>query len=69
MFDETGNFLIFPSISGIKILNLHTNKIAVLLGKDETIRFMNIALYQGAPRRKAIVTVVFRIVKIGNGSL
>ena len=42
---------------GIKVINLHTNEIALLLGKNETIRFMNLALYQGAPKRKTLVTV------------
>ena len=28
-----------------------------LLGKDETVRWMNLSLYQGAPAKKGITTV------------
>lgn len=35
-----------------------TNKVARILGKDETIRFTNVALYQGTPEKKAVTTIV-----------
>ncbi|KAF8543640.1 hypothetical protein BDD12DRAFT_773629 [Trichophaea hybrida] len=57
IFDETGNFIIFGSFSGIRIRNLSTNKNIRILGREETIRPMNIAVYQGAPSKKGIVTV------------
>ena len=40
---------------GIKIVNLHTNKLVKILGKvEQTERFLGIALYQGkAMKRKA----------------
>jgi len=57
IFDETGHFIIFGTLAGIKILNLSTNKIARILGKDEAIRPMNIAVYQGAPSKKSVMTV------------
>jgi len=47
VFDTTGNFIIFPSLIGIKIINIVTNKVARVLGKAEnTERFLAIALYQ-----------------------
>ena len=57
IFDETGNFILYPTMFGIKILNITTNKVVRLLGKTENQRFMNIALYQGAPKKKALLTM------------
>lgn len=39
------------------VVNTVTNKVARVLGKDETLRFLNIALYQGAPAKKGVTTV------------
>ncbi|XP_078447411.1 cyclophilin71 [Wolffia australiana] len=48
VFDESSNFLIYPTLLGIKIVNLHTNKVARILGKVENNdRFLRVALYQG----------------------
>ncbi|CAG8670190.1 15016_t:CDS:10, partial [Gigaspora rosea] len=57
VFDESGNFVIYPTLLGIKVVNLTTNKVVRLIGKTEPHRFLNMALYQGAPRKKAIVTL------------
>ena len=34
-----------------------TNKVARVLGKDESLRFLNLALYQGAPAKKGVTTL------------
>lgn len=48
-FDESGNFVIYASLLGIKVVNLVTNRVSRLLGKVEnTERFLRVALYQGA---------------------
>ena len=39
-------------------MNTVTNKVARLLGKDETARFLNLSLYQGIPIKKGITTIV-----------
>ncbi|KAI9316944.1 hypothetical protein DFJ73DRAFT_929205, partial [Zopfochytrium polystomum] len=57
VFDETGHFIIYATLLGIKILNIETNRVAQLVGKMENQRFMNIALYQGAPKKKNLVTL------------
>ena len=50
MFDDTSNFLLYPSSKGIKILNLTTNKVVKVLGAvEESEHFLNCALYQGVP--------------------
>lgn len=35
-----------------------TNRVVKLLGKDEVVRFLNLSLYQGAPAKKTITTMV-----------
>ncbi|KAG0043987.1 Peptidyl-prolyl cis-trans isomerase cyp15 [Gryganskiella cystojenkinii] len=57
VFDESGHFLIYPTIFGIKVVNTHSNKVVKLIGKSEPHRFMNVAIYQGAPKKKSILTM------------
>jgi len=53
VFDESGNFISYPSLLGIKVINLVTNQCVRILGKVEnTERFLRIALYQGIAGRK-----------------
>jgi len=54
IFDESGHFIIYATLIGIKIVNTVTHRMVRLLGKDETHRFTNLALYQGAPKKKEI---------------
>ena len=39
------------------MVNTVTNKVARLLGKDETVRWMNLAIYQGQPAKKSLTMV------------
>ncbi|KAF2499197.1 peptidyl-prolyl cis-trans isomerase-like protein [Lophium mytilinum] len=57
IFDETGNFILYGSILGTKVLNTLTNRVVKVYGKDEPFRALNLALYQGQPEKKGIVTV------------
>ncbi|KAH7685648.1 Cyclophilin-type peptidyl-prolyl cis-trans isomerase protein [Dioscorea alata] len=55
VFDDSCNFLIYATLLGIKIVNLHTNKVARILGKVENSdRFLKIALYQGDRSSKKV---------------
>ncbi|XWS28600.1 hypothetical protein CRYUN_Cryun25bG0084400 [Craigia yunnanensis] len=55
VFDESSNFLIYATLLGIKMVNLHTNKVARILGKVENNdRFLRIALYQGDRSSKKV---------------
>ncbi|MBA0704137.1 hypothetical protein Golax_016412 [Gossypium laxum] len=55
VFDESSNFLIYATLLGIKMVNLHTNKVARILGKVESNdRFLRIALYQGDRSSKKV---------------
>ncbi|KAK9828550.1 hypothetical protein WJX72_000712 [[Myrmecia] bisecta] len=52
VFDESGNFVLYPTLLGIKVVNLVTNRVARIIGKVEnTERFLRIALYQGVPKK------------------
>ncbi|KAG2009572.1 peptidyl-prolyl cis-trans isomerase [Coprinopsis cinerea AmutBmut pab1-1] len=57
VWDESGAFIIYPTLLGIKVVNTYTNRVARLLGKDEVVRFLNLTLYQGAPSKKSLTTV------------
>ncbi|KAG5636191.1 hypothetical protein H0H81_008897 [Sphagnurus paluster] len=57
IWDETGAFILYPSLLGIKVLNVVTNRVVRLLGKDEAVRFLNLSLYQGAPAKKGVTTM------------
>ena len=56
IFDETGNFIMYGSIFGTKVLNTLTNRVVKTYGKEESFRPLNLALYQGQPEKKDVVT-------------
>ncbi|KIX00298.1 uncharacterized protein Z518_10437 [Rhinocladiella mackenziei CBS 650.93] len=56
-FDESGHFIAYGSLLGIKVVNILTNRVMKAYGKDEPFRALNVALYQGAPQKKEVVTV------------
>lgn len=47
VFDQSGNFIMYPTLLGIKLINLYTNKLVRIIGKNENLRLLNISLYQG----------------------
>ncbi|SJX64767.1 related to Peptidylprolyl isomerase domain and WD repeat-containing protein 1 [Sporisorium reilianum f. sp. reilianum] len=53
LFDESGHFLIYASLHGVKMVNLVTDRCVRLLGKDESVRFVQLALFQGAAGKRA----------------
>lgn len=57
IFDESGNFIIYGSMLGIKVLNTYTNQVVKVYGKDESFRAVNLAIYQGQPQKKGVTTV------------
>lgn len=57
-WDESGKMVLYPTLLGIKVVNTVTNKVVRMLGKDETIRFLNLALYQGLPIKAGFTTIV-----------
>ena len=57
IFDETGHFIVYGSILGAKVINTLTNRVVKVYGKEEPFRSLNLALYQGQPQKKGVVTV------------
>jgi len=57
IFDETGHFIIYGTLYGIKVINTLTNKVVKVYGAEEPFRAVHLALYQGQPERKGVVTV------------
>ena len=59
IFDETGYFLLYGSMYGVKVLNTTTNRVVRVYGSADTpfLRPLNVALYQGQPEQKGVVTV------------
>lgn len=46
-FDQSGYFIMYATLFGIKLINIYTNKCTRIIGKNENLRLLNIALYQG----------------------
>lgn len=57
IFDETGHFIMYGSVLGTKVINTFTNRVVKVYGKDEPFRSLNLALYQGQPEKKGLMTV------------
>ncbi|XP_065674535.1 peptidylprolyl isomerase domain and WD repeat-containing protein 1 isoform X2 [Hydra vulgaris] len=51
VFDETGYFILYSTILGIKVVNLVTNTCVKFIGMKDNVRFLNIGLYQGNPNK------------------
>ena len=51
-FDDSGNFVVYPTLFGIKVVNIISNRCSRVLGAVEhTERFVQVALLQGGPAR------------------
>ncbi|KAL2004731.1 hypothetical protein VTN00DRAFT_3259 [Thermoascus crustaceus] len=57
IFDESGHFILYGSLHGVKCINTFTNRVVRVFGKDEPFRALNLAMYQGQPQKKGVVTV------------
>ncbi|KAJ7134653.1 hypothetical protein C8R44DRAFT_870261 [Mycena epipterygia] len=57
IWDESGAFILYPSLLGVKVVNTVSNRVVRLLGKDEVVRWLNLTLYQGAPAKKGVTTM------------
>jgi peptidylprolyl isomerase domain and WD repeat-containing protein 1 len=52
VFDESGDFLLVPSLMGIKVVDLTTLSVTRVLGRNESgLRAVRITLYQGTPKK------------------
>lgn len=57
-YDNSGHFILYATLLGIKLVNIHTNRCVQIIGKNENLRLLQIALYQGSAKKtKAAVTL------------
>ena len=57
IFDESDHFILYGSILGAKVINTLSNRVVKTYGREEPFRPLNLALYQGQPDKKGVVTV------------
>lgn len=57
IFDESGNFIMYGSILGTKVINTFSNRVVKIYGRHEPVRPLHLTLYQGQPDKKGVVTV------------
>lgn len=57
VFDESGHFILYGTMLGIKVVNTVSNRGSRLLGKDETLRFLNMSLFQGVTMQKQATSI------------
>lgn len=58
LFDDSGHFLVYPTMLGIKIINWASNKLVKMLGKGENFRPIALALHQTIPDLKTVKSTV-----------
>ncbi|VDK61242.1 unnamed protein product [Anisakis simplex] len=68
-FDETSNFLIYPTPVGIKVVNLFTDETVREIGKGENIRFLGVSLCRAVPDVRERLQVVVSFILMGLLSL
>ncbi|XP_043225175.1 peptidylprolyl isomerase domain and WD repeat-containing protein 1-like isoform X2 [Amphibalanus amphitrite] len=69
LFDESGHFLMYATMLGVKLINLHTNRLVKLIGKPENVRFLQLALFQGKPKKLVQSSVTMEMEASDNPTL
>lgn len=46
LYDESGYFILYTTMLGIKLINTHTNRCVAFIGKSENLRPLYIGLFQ-----------------------
>ncbi|VDP19167.1 unnamed protein product [Echinostoma caproni] len=65
VFDSSGNFLVYATLLGIKVVNVKTNRVVRSLGGPENLRFLQLALL---PPRSALAMATSSIGAVGAGT-
>ncbi|KAG7274055.1 hypothetical protein CRUP_030777 [Coryphaenoides rupestris] len=58
IFDETGHFVLYGTMLGIKVINVETNRCVRILGKLENIRVVQLCLFQGIAKASQVAPTV-----------
>jgi len=54
-FDESGHYLFYPTMLGVKVVNIFNNTLVKIIGKPENLRALRVALFQVSTQRKMCV--------------
>jgi peptidylprolyl isomerase domain and WD repeat-containing protein 1 len=57
IFDESGLFLLYSTLFGIKVINTYSSACVKTYAHDERLRLIHLALYQGAPNKLKSTTL------------
>ncbi|XP_027018184.1 peptidylprolyl isomerase domain and WD repeat-containing protein 1 [Tachysurus fulvidraco] len=58
IFDETGHFVLYGTMLGIKVINVETNRCVRILGKQENIRVVQLSLFQGVAKTMKVAPTI-----------
>lgn len=50
-FDCSGHFILYPTMIGIKLVNVETNRCITIIGKGDNVRPLHVALFQGRTKK------------------
>ncbi|MCL4153356.1 UNVERIFIED_CONTAM: hypothetical protein GTU68_051102 [Idotea baltica] len=54
LFDESGYFLLYATLLGIKVINLYTNRLVRTIGKPENLRLLYLGMFQGKTSKSKV---------------
>lgn len=57
-FDYSGHFVMYSTMLGVKVVNIDTNKCVNMIGKSDNLRPIQLALFQGKPKRSTAATTI-----------
>lgn len=50
-FDCSGHFIVYPTMVGIKLVNVETNRCIQIIGKGDNLRPLHVSLFQGRTKK------------------
>lgn len=50
-FDCSGHFILYPTMIGIKLVNIETNRCQKIIGKGDNLRPLHVGLFQGRAKK------------------
>lgn len=57
-FDSSGHFILYPTMIGIKLVNIETNRCHTIIGKGDNVRPLHCAVFQGRTKKpKAALSI------------
>lgn len=53
-FDESGHYLFYPTMLGVKVVNTFSNTLIKIIGKPENLRVLRVTLFQVSTQRSKL---------------